>query len=308
MALRQRPKLFAIPPHHVDGHRRRAFARGPCEPLRAQNVGDRTVLHIYGPIGFGGLSAADFSAELNRISGPLTVQITSPGGDCFDGIHIFNSLVAYPDNVRVEVTALAASIASIVCMAGDTLAVAPSAHYMIHSAWSYCQGPARDLRAEASVLESIDSTLVDIYHQRTGLPAKQLESMMIAETWLKGQAILDSKFADELMTPPAKAQAAHFDLSIYEKTPPELKVAASASPRVNVQIESRADLEKQLREKVGLAHGAARKVASAGFAALAGGEHNEIETESFADRIALATNELQMKNKKADENGHFKFS
>jgi ATP-dependent protease ClpP protease subunit len=253
---------------------------------------------LFGPLGDDGISAQQFSDELSAISGPLTLRVHSPGGDVFAGVLMHNVLAEYPGDTRVEIPALAASAASIVCAAGDVVAIGPSAHYMLHSCWSLCIGPARDMRAEAAILDSIDQGLIATYRARTGLSVKELECMLVAETWLRGIEAVQKHFADEILKSPEASARANFDLSVYQNVPASL--ASMAAPKRAAKIGSRADLERLLRDRLDIPNGAARKIAAGGFSALTENDA-QTEIEELAARIAQANSELITKRKNSHD-------
>lgn len=125
----------------------------------------------YGEIGPWGITAASFKKVLDTVSADeLTLNINSPGGDIFDGLAIFQDLLAHKANVVVRVTGLAASAASIIAMAGDKIEIAEHAFVMIRNAWSVAIGDTREMTARAKLLKKIDSELVrlrDAYRRRS---------------------------------------------------------------------------------------------------------------------------------------------
>lgn len=164
---------------------------------------------VYEEIGegwFGGLGAKAFAEELTAL-GPLStinLRINSPGGDVFEGVAIYNTLANHPAKVNVFIDGLAASIASVVAMAGDTIAIAENAMMMIHNPWALAMGESKDMVKMAELLDKIKETMVGTYAQRTGQDAKAVSDIMDAETWLTGQEAVDQGFADSVI--PVKQQ------------------------------------------------------------------------------------------------------
>ena len=141
-----------------------------------------------------------FRDELAKRSGNLTVSINSPGGDVFAGVSIYNTLVAYDKgDVTIEVNGLAASIASVIAMAGDKVVMLPGSSMMIHKPWSIGIGNADELQKVVESLESIESSLVPIYTAKTGLSDEKIKEMLADETWLNPQEAVELGFADELV-------------------------------------------------------------------------------------------------------------
>lgn len=162
----------------------------------------------------GGVTAKKVAAQLRAIGErAVTVQINSPGGDMFEGIAIFNVLREHPQPVTVQVMGMAASAASIIAMAGDTIEIGAASFMMIHNCWVLAMGNRNDMRELADWLEPFDQAMVGLYAERTGAEAKQIASWMDRETYMSGAQAIERGFADALLPADAmkvdsKAQAA----------------------------------------------------------------------------------------------------
>lgn len=139
------------------------------------------------------------SALQNANHQPVTVEIASNGGDVFAGSEIYSLLKGYDNDVTVNIIGLAASAASVIAMAGDTVKIAPTAQIMIHKAWTDSQGNADDLEHQANVLGTIDQSIASAYEKKTGMDQDELLQMMSNETWLTAKDAVDKGFADEIM-------------------------------------------------------------------------------------------------------------
>ena len=139
------------------------------------------------------------SALQNANHQPVTVEIASNGGDVFAGSEIYSLLKGYDNDVTVNIVGLAASAASVIAMAGDTVKIAPTAQIMIHKAWTDSQGNADDLEHQANVLGTIDQSIASAYEKKTGMNQDELLQMMSNETWLTARDAVDKGFADEIM-------------------------------------------------------------------------------------------------------------
>jgi ATP-dependent Clp protease, protease subunit len=170
----------------------------------AENEEDRTI-SIYDVIGVDywtgeGVTAKRIAGALRTLGkGEVTVNINSPGGDVFEGLAIYNLLREHKGEVTIKVLGLAASIASVIAMAGDTIQVARSSFLMIHDAWTIAIGNRHDMMAIAETLEPFDRAIADIYAARTGGDSKAIGKQMDAETWIGGSDAIDQGFADELL-------------------------------------------------------------------------------------------------------------
>lgn len=139
------------------------------------------------------------SALQNANHQPVIVEIASNGGDVFAGSEIYSLLKGYDNDVTVNIVGLAASAASVIAMAGDTVKIAPTAQIMIHKAWTDYQGNADDLEHQANVLGTIDQSIASAYENKTGMNKDELLQMMSNETWLTAKDAVDKGFADEIM-------------------------------------------------------------------------------------------------------------
>nr|WP_262504354.1 ClpP-like prohead protease/major capsid protein fusion protein [Sphingobium sp. KCTC 72723] len=125
------------------------------------------------------------------------MRINSPGGYVMEGLAIFNAIVgakAAGRKVTVHIDGLAASMASVIAMAGDEIIMADNALMMIHNPWDVAIGDARELRAAADKLDIIRDQLVRIYSGQTGISADDLIVMLDAETWLTSEQALEQNF------------------------------------------------------------------------------------------------------------------
>lgn len=188
--------------------------------VMAAESDEATRISIYDVIGEDYWSGGGWTAK--RLAGTLraigkkdvTVAINSPGGDVFEGIAMYNLLREHPAQVSVKVTGLAASAASIIAMAGDTVAMGRGAFLMIHNAWGVVVGNRHDMTAAAEMLAPIDDALAEIYVARTGQEKPDVVKMLDDETWLHGAQAIDLGFADALMDDePAEGAKARADVS-----------------------------------------------------------------------------------------------
>lgn len=174
--------------------------------VRAATADAPSEILLYDEIGFWGVTATDFAAALKSAGpGPINVRINSPGGDVFDGMAIYNMLLAHPGGVTTMVDGLAASAASYIAMAGDTVSMAESSQMMVHNAWGLSIGNRHDMTKTAAVLARIDGQIADIYATKTGKDSADMAAMMDAETWMTASEASDSGFCNNVVTP-AKAK------------------------------------------------------------------------------------------------------
>ena len=173
--------------------------------VRAAADSEERAISVYDVIGYDywtgeGVTAKRVAAALRSMgAGPVTVNVNSPGGDMFEGLAIYNLLREHKGEVTVKVLGLAASAASIIAMAGDTVQIARAGFLMIHNAWVMAVGNRNDLREYADTLEPFDRAMADIYAARTGQETKAMAKLMDAETWIGGSDAVEDGFADELL-------------------------------------------------------------------------------------------------------------
>lgn len=118
----------------------------------------------------------------------LNIYINSGGGSVFAGIAIYNMLKRHKAQKTVYVDGLAASIASIIAMAGDKLVMPSNAFLMIHSPWVGAQGNSKDLRKVADDLDIMEQGILNIYKDnlKDGIDIELIREKVHAETWMDG--------------------------------------------------------------------------------------------------------------------------
>jgi ATP-dependent protease ClpP protease subunit len=184
----------------------------PMPNIRFVNKGNkRGEIWLYDQVGegwFGGMSAKTFVAELQKLGkvDVINLHINSPGGSVFDGVAIYNSLKSHPARIEVDVDALAASIASVIAMAGDEIRIAENAMMMIHDPTGVAVGGAEEMRKTADLLDQIKDVIVSTYVKRTK-KENEIRAMMAEETWMTGGDAVDMGFAD-LLTPSRRSPPA----------------------------------------------------------------------------------------------------
>ena len=172
--------------------------------IQIKNKGNKSAeVLIYDTIGagwMGGISAKDFAKELKSLGtlDTINVRINSEGGSVFDGIAIYNTLLSNKASVTVHIDGLAASIASIIAMAGDTIKMANNALFMIHDPWTFAMGSANELREQADLLDKVRDQLVTTYVSRSSIDADTVSNLMADETWMSADEALDHGLIDEV--------------------------------------------------------------------------------------------------------------
>jgi ATP-dependent protease ClpP protease subunit len=192
------------------------------------DTGEPTLVSIYDEIGMWGVSAGEFLAELTTINGDLDVHISSPGGDVFDAIAIYNSLKARRGVVAITVDGLAASAASFIAQAASPgkLEMAPFSTMMIHDGFAAGIGNAADMRDLADQLDSASDNIAGIYAARTGKPVDYWRAKMRATTWYKDTEAVADGLADRVHGQDGDIRAT-WDLSVFNGTEPGKKTGSN---------------------------------------------------------------------------------
>ena len=154
-------------------------------------------------------SGVDFGPTMSAENAvdTLEIEINSPGGSIFDGYNIYNEIMSLRQRgvmVTGTVTGMAASMASVICMACDCVRIVPHGRMMIHEAAQGVRGNAEELRKAADLLDSISDDIAAIYAQRTGKTTEECRALMKVETWMNAQQCVEMGFANEVFDIRAK--------------------------------------------------------------------------------------------------------
>ena len=141
-----------------------------------------------------------FKDELNAGSGDITVWINSPGGDCVAAAQIYNMLTQYKGNVTVKIDGIAASAASVIAMAGNTVLMSPVSMMMIHNPATVAFGDHAEMQKAIDMLAEVKESIINAYVIKTGLSRSKLSHLMDAETWMDANKAVELGFADDIIT------------------------------------------------------------------------------------------------------------
>lgn len=125
--------------------------------------------------------------------------INSPGGDCVAAAQIYNMLSNYKGKVTVKIDGIAASAASVIAMAGDTVLVSPVSMLMIHNPATIAWGDHAEMQKAIDMLAEVKESIINAYVLKTGLSRPKLSHLMDAETWMDANKAVELGFADEIM-------------------------------------------------------------------------------------------------------------
>ena len=141
----------------------------------------------------------------------VEVEINSPGGSVFEGHRIYNSLremSARGVPVTTTVNGLAASMGSVILLAGDTRQITKGSRIMIHEASTMAQGDSKSLRKTADMLEGISAEIAGIYAERTGGEKDAIRDLMHAETWMDAKQAKAAGFVQSIVGEKQEEEAA----------------------------------------------------------------------------------------------------
>lgn len=186
---------------------------------------------------FFGVGARQFNEQLTALGevNQITLRINSPGGSVWEGMAVLAMLQNHKAKIITRVEGIAASMASIVAMAGDVIEMPENAFMMIHNPADWVAGGSEEFRKKADVLDQVKAALVGIYAQRTGRTPEEISAWMDEETWMDGTTCLERGFCTNVL--PSVTIAASLTANQFRKTPVGLVVQSplpnpqSLSPR-----------------------------------------------------------------------------
>ena len=226
--------------------------RVAAKELRVENQNDSATIYLYGVIDqYFGVSAEEIAKALDALSGKaVTLRINSPGGDVFDGRAMYAAIRQH-GNVTAQIDGLAASAATYVAMAANSINMIDGGFMMIHNAWTLAFGNKNDFIELAGLLDKFDQSIINDYMKKTGKSAEEISAMMDAETWMSAQEALDMGFVDTVIDgvaidPGTSGASNAWDLSAFDNAPKALTQREEDSQN-EVWTRQRAMAERRLR-------------------------------------------------------------
>jgi ATP-dependent protease ClpP protease subunit len=253
--------------------------------IRAASRGVVEVM-LYDDIGAWGITARQFARDLAALGdvSQINLRIHSGGGDVMDGTAMYNILRGHSARVEVYIDGMAASMASVVAMAGDVIYMPANSMMMIHKPWGGQVGDADDMREYADLLDKVEGTLIQAYARKSGKSVDEIAALLKVTTWMDGNEAVAAGFADQVSEPiKAAAQLNSKRLEEYTSMPPHMKTlmnprnSVPAPPVVPVVEPASSVANASLTNEQILAQGIAveasrRNTISAAFASFAGHE------------------------------------
>jgi ATP-dependent Clp endopeptidase proteolytic subunit ClpP len=183
------------------------------------SANDQAEILVYDVIGWPYNDAGDLVRYVNSLGDKdILVRLNTPGGDVFDGMAIFNSLANHKGKVTIRIEALAASMGSVLAMAGKEIQAYGNTMMMIHDPWTYMAGNQYELREMADLLEKISGNMLDVYTGRSKVGKREMKEIMKAETWYTAKEAKEKGFINTILET-GKATKAQFDLTMYTNAP-----------------------------------------------------------------------------------------
>ncbi len=169
-----------------------------------KNDDETRTLHLEGVIAEESWFADDvtpvmFKEELFADSGPITLHINSPGGDCIAASQIYTMLMDYPHDVTVQIDGMAASAASVIAMAGTRVTMSPTSMMMIHNPFTIAQGDSAEMQKAIQLLDEVKESIINAYQIKTGQSRARLSHLMDSETWMNAWKAKKLGFCDEVL-------------------------------------------------------------------------------------------------------------
>ena len=211
-----------------------------------KNSDDTRILRLEGPIdeeSFWGdeITPQMFRDELESGEGDVTVWINSPGGNVFAAAEIYTMLKDYKGSITVKIDAIAASAASVVAMAGDTVQMSPVAMLMIHDPSTVAMGNTKDMEKALEVLPEVKESIINAYAAKSGLSHARIANLMSNETWMNAKKAVELGFADEILfaKKEEKPDSAPADPENPEEEPDSDNRLSESKPRKNERRRTR---------------------------------------------------------------------
>jgi HK97 family phage major capsid protein len=192
MSRRNRIKIES--PKGVQSHR-------PWYQIHNKATGDKeTRIDILENIGFWGVTAKNFRDDIGRLGKDeaLHIHINSDGGEVIEGNEIFNILMEHDGPIRVSIGAMAASIASVIAMAGDEISIAKNGFLMIHNPFTIVMGDSEECRKAADTMDKMKNGIIQAYKRHCDLSEKEISDLMDDETYMDAEEAVENGFAGKV--------------------------------------------------------------------------------------------------------------
>lgn len=140
-----------------------------------------------------------FRDELFSGEGDVVIFLNSPGGDCVAASQIYTMLTEYKGSITIKIDGIAASAASVIAMAGDTVLMAPTGMMFVHNPMTAAFGNKAEMEKAIEMLEEVKESIINAYERKTGLSRQKLSHLMDSETWMNARRAIELGFADGML-------------------------------------------------------------------------------------------------------------
>lgn len=206
---------------------------------------------IYDLLDMDATSPNDIIDALPSTNEDVEVIINSGGGEVMSGSEIYTALKSYAGNVNVKVVGVAASAASVIAMAGDTIEMSPTAQMMIHNASTLAYGDDRAMASASKMLNSVNRGIANAYMNKTGKSEQEILDLMNEESWMSAQDAVDLGFADSKMFDESATRlVANTGHMIPKNAIDKVSAMMNKTPEIKIDVEQIANkVIEKLEEK-----------------------------------------------------------
>ena len=168
----------------------------------------------------------------------IEILINSTGGDVWSGSEIYTALKEHTGHVTIKIVGIAASAASFIACAGDTVKMSPTGQFMIHNAAFVSFGDHQEMTKSAEVLQVTDESIRNAYKLKAQLADEDLIDMMNKETWLNAKQAKEYGFVDEVMFDDSLSLVASTGNMLSPEAIAEMKAKLSEEPtKVEIDVD-----------------------------------------------------------------------
>ena len=194
-----------------------------------------------------------FRDELFAGSGPVTIWVNSPGGDCVAASQIYAMLMDYKNDVTVKIDGVAASAASVIAMAGTKVLMAPTALMMIHNPATLAIGDSAEMQKAIEMLSEVKESIINAYEIKTNMRRSKLSQLMDAETWMNANKAIEYGFADGILEDEKKSPEAVVSFAFSRKAVTNSllnKLAKKSVPAPEPEVKPEGRCVDELKERL----------------------------------------------------------
>lgn len=227
----------------------------------------------------------------------IVVRLHSPGGSVFDGNLIYNTLSKLKSPVDVVIDGLAASMATIIMLAGRKISISENAFLMVHAPSGYVSGSSKDFESASKLLKSMENNFINQYAKRTGKDKTEVAKWLEGDNWFSATEALEAGLVDEIVGTTLELDMTAFKemklvamMDSFPSDKPESRIVSMTKDNTKSDINTKPDMKLN-----------AKSIAALGIAADASDENVNAAIEALSDRNAQLTAQM-----KADKDARIK--